>query len=96
MDLVQKILILALIGCVIYIVIVFFRTRRDDDGARIAEYLQRQGCQLLSLKMVPIAVQWGMDKYTRIYDVTYRKSDGRQLTGRFRTSSLHGVEPLDD
>ncbi len=96
MDLVQKILVLALLGCVIYLAVVYFRTRRDDDGDRIRQYLERQGCQILSLKMVPIALQWGMDKYTRIYEATYRKADGRQHTGRFRTSSLHGVEPLDD
>lgn len=93
---VEKVLILALLGCVIYLIVAFFRTRRDDDGTRIEAYLKRQGGQLLSLKMVPIAVQWGMDKHTRIYEVTYRKADGRQHTGRFRTSSLHGVEPLDD
>jgi len=95
MDLLQKILILALLGCVIYILIVFFRTRRDDDRARLDAYFKRQGCQILSLRMVPFAVQWGMDKYTRIYEVTYRNSGGREFTARFRTSSLHGVEPLD-
>ena len=92
---VEKVLVFALLGCCIYLVIAYILSRRQDDRDRLENYFQSRGCQILSMHMVPIAVQWGMDRHTRIYKVTYRNQGGSEYTGRFRTSSLHGVEPLD-
>ena len=68
-------------------------TITDSNGYRWP--FRRQNCKILSFRQEMLTPQFGADKYTRIYSVTYLNSGGRQFTGRFRTSEHHGVEVLD-
>lgn len=91
----EKILMLAFLGLFGYFLVTYLRSRRENDRDRLEAYFRRQNCKILSFRQEMLTPQFGADKYTRIYSVTYLNSGGRQFTGRFRTSEHHGVEALD-
>jgi len=91
----EKLLMLALLGLFGYFIISYLRSRRESDRDRLEAYFRRQNCRILSVRQEMLTPQFGADQYTRIYIVTYVNSGGRQFSGRFRTSEHHGVEALD-
>ncbi|PKN46426.1 MAG: hypothetical protein CVU59_06140 [Deltaproteobacteria bacterium HGW-Deltaproteobacteria-17] len=91
----EKILMLLLLGLFGYFLVTYLRSRRENDRDRLEAYFRKLNCRMLSCSQEMLTPQFGADRYTRVYSVTYLNAGGRQFTGRFRTSELHGVESLD-
>ncbi len=92
-----KLAILAFLITVIYLVITYMRSEREENRERMEEYLARQGCRLISMNEVLLHLDWDEPRNRApVYEVTYINAGGRQYTGRFRIPLMGGIEPLDD
>ncbi len=71
---------------------VFLRCIADRmDRSRIHDVLRAAGCVVLDITWTPFGRGWFGEEDSRIYEVRYRTSDGREVIANCKTSMTSGV-----
>jgi hypothetical protein len=88
-------IVLAVIG--IILLGIFIRLAAGSfDKARIQQYIQASGGELLKCRWAPLGPGWFGEKDSRLYAIVYQACDGVMHEAHVKTSVLSGVYLTND
>lgn len=88
--------VLAFFAVFIFIAIIIRVAAGSMDGDRLAQYIAQRGGHLLTKQWTPFGPGWFGEKNARIYEITYRDTEGNVHRASVKTSALAGVYLTED